>query len=50
MTGESFPAVGDAFNRKHTTIMYSHQKVKTDIATDRNLASDIEELINIING
>ncbi len=49
LTGESFPSIGECFNRKHTTIMYSHQKVKTDIATDRKLASEINELTNIIN-
>ena len=49
MTGESFPYIGDCFNRKHTTIMYSHQKVKGDIAVDRHLAQDINELITMIN-
>lgn len=49
MTGESFPYIGDCFNRKHTTIMYSHQKVKTDIAIDRHLAEDINELTAQIN-
>ena len=49
MTGESFPYIGDCFNRKHTTIMYSHQKVKTDIAIDRHLAQDINELTAQIN-
>ena len=49
MTGESFPYIGDCFNRKHTTIMYSHQKVKTDIAIDRHLAQDITELTAQIN-
>ncbi len=49
MTGESFPYIGDCFNRKHTTIMYSHQKVKSDIAIDRHLAQDITELSAKIN-
>ena len=49
MTGESFPYIGDCFNRKHTTILYSHQKVKSDITTDRNLANDIKELTEQIN-
>lgn len=49
MTGESFPYIGDCFNRKHTTIMYSHQKVKSDIAVDRHLAQDITELTAQIN-
>ena len=49
MTGESFPYIGDCFNRKHTTIIYSHQKVKTDMNTDRHLAQDIKELTQKIN-
>ena len=49
LTGESFPYIGDCFNRKHTTIMYSHQKVKSDIAIDRHLAQDITELTSKIN-
>lgn len=49
MTNESFPYIGDCFNRKHTTIMYSHQKVKTDIKTDRHLAEDIKILTEQIN-
>ncbi len=49
MTDESFPAIGDYFNRKHTTVMHSHQKVKTDMVHDRHLSKDIETLINKIN-
>lgn len=49
MTNESFPYIGDCFNRKHTTIMYSHNKVKTDIKTDRRLAEDIKSLTDKIN-
>ncbi len=49
LTGESYPSVGEAFNRKHTTIMYSHQKVKSDIAVDRHLSQDITELTAKIN-
>ena len=49
MTGESYPYVADCFNRKHTTIMYSHQKVKEDMAVDRHLSMDIKELTEKIN-
>lgn len=49
MTGESFPYVADCFNRKHTTIMYSHQKVKGDMTVDRHLAQDVAELTAKIN-
>jgi chromosomal replication initiator protein len=49
LTGESFPYIGECFNRKHTTIMYSHKTVKSDMEKDRKLASEINELTNIIN-
>ena len=49
LTGESFPYIADCFNRKHTTIMYSHQKVKTDMMIDTKLNSDIKNLIDKIN-
>ncbi len=49
MTNESFPYIGSCFNRKHTTIMYSHQKVKTDINIDKHLADDIKALTEKIN-
>lgn len=49
LTGESYPYVADCFNRKHTTIMYSHQKVKEDMAIDRHLSMDIKELTEKIN-
>lgn len=50
LTNESFPSIGGYFNRKHTTIMYSHQKVKSDIKIDRHLSQDISELTEKING
>ena len=49
LTNESFPSIGGYFNRKHTTIMYSHQKVKSDIKIDRHLSQDISELTEKIN-
>ncbi len=49
LTGESFPYIGECFNRKHTTIIYSHKTVKKDMVTNKKLASDINELTNIIN-
>ena len=49
LTSESFPSIGAAFNRKHTTIMYAHKTVKSDIAIDRHLAQDITELTTTLN-
>ena len=49
LTGESFPQIGKCFNRKHTTIMYAHQKVKADMVTNRHLNQDVKELTEKIN-
>lgn len=49
ITKDSFPAIGDAFNKKHTTIMYSYEKVKEDIPLNPTLSKDISTLVNKIN-
>lgn len=49
MTQESFPFIGDVFNKKHTTIMYSYEKVKEDIPHNSTLSKDISTLVNKIN-
>lgn len=49
ITKESFPAIGDAFDKKHTTIMYSYEKVKEDIQVNHSLSKDISTLVNKIN-
>lgn len=49
ITKESFPFIGDAFNKKHTTIMYSYEKVKEDIPLNLTLSKDISTLVNKIN-
>ncbi len=49
MTTESLPYIGECFNRKHPTIIYSHEKVKTDIQKDIHLSQEIKELTDIIN-
>lgn len=49
ITKESFPAIGDAFDKKHTTIMYSCEKVKEDIQVNQSLSKDISTLVNKIN-
>lgn len=49
MTGSSFPNIGDAFGgRKHTTILYSFEKMKEERLTDKNLADTISEISKMI--
>ena len=40
----SYEAIGEFFNKKHTTIMYSCETVSEKINSDANLQSEIEEI------
>lgn len=40
----SYEAIGEFFNKKHTTIMYSCESVSNKIGTDNDLQSEIEDI------
>lgn len=42
MTKQSFPAIGEFFEKKHTTILYSFDKIKDELRTNRSLALSVE--------
>ncbi len=44
----SFPKIGDAFNRDHTTVMHNVGKIATDIENDSELAKVVKEIISNI--
>ena len=44
----SFPAMGEIFNKNHTTILYSYEKLKKDLLTDRTLQTTIPELERLV--
>ena len=45
MTGSSFPTIGDAFGgRKHTTILYSFEKMKEEMQVNKTLYETISEI------
>lgn len=45
LTNSSFPAIGEAFGgRKHTTIMYSFDKIKNQMSKNLSLKEQISEL------
>lgn len=46
---ESFPVIGEAFSKKHTTIIYSYEKVKEELSVNTTLSDEIKNLVNIIN-
>ncbi len=45
----SFPSIGEIFNKNHTTILYSYEKLKKDLATDKTLQNSIKELTTLLN-
>ncbi len=44
----SFPTIGEVFNKNHTTILYSYEKLKKELLTDKTLKSTIETLEGMI--
>ncbi len=44
----SFPAIAKSFNKNHTTILYSYEKLKKDMETDNKLKEKANEIENII--
>ena len=46
LTKQSFPVIGDFFDKKHTTILYSFDKVKDDLKTDNSLKHCVDVITN----
>jgi chromosomal replication initiator protein len=46
----SYEAIGDFFNKKHTTIMYSCDMVSDKIKTDSTLQTEIDDLKSQLKG
>ncbi len=44
LTNQSFEAIGDFFNKKHTTAMYSYEQIKSKIDTNSELSIAIREI------
>lgn len=41
ITEKSFESIAEYFNKKHTTMLYSHEKIKEDLKMNKELDSDI---------
>ncbi len=41
LTKQSLPAIGDFFDKKHTTILYSYDKMKEELKTNNSLAHSL---------
>lgn len=48
LTQDSFVSIADFFNKKHPTILFSYEKIKEEIKTDKSLKETVEELIKQI--
>ncbi len=48
ITGKSFESIAEYFNKKHTTMLYSYEKIKEDIKHDKELDRAVSEIKNKI--
>ena len=48
LTKQSFPAIGEYFEKKHTTILYSYDKIKDELRINKALSHTVESVINQI--
>ena len=48
LTKQSFPVIGEFFEKKHTTILYSYDKIKQDLVLNKSLSHSVEAIINQI--
>ena len=48
ITQKSFEAIADYFQKKHTTMLYSYDKVKNEIKTNKELENSINEIRKMI--
>lgn len=44
LTNQSFENIGDFFNKKHTTAMYSHEQIKQKIKSDNECSMAVREI------
>ena len=44
----SFPVIAKSFNKNHTTILYSYDKLKKDLKTDKELNQKLQEIEKLI--
>ena len=45
---ESYPRIGDEFNRDHTTVMTAVKKIRHNLSGDTELAAIIRDLVDNI--
>ena len=48
ITQKSFEAIADFFKKKHTTMLYSYDKIKNDMKTNKELENAVNEIIRTL--
>ena len=49
ITGRSFESIAEYFNKKHTTMLYSYDKIKNDLKVNKKLENTVSEIKRMIN-
>ena len=44
LTEKSFESIAEFFNKKHTTMLYSYEKIREELRTNKELESSIREI------
>ncbi len=48
LTGKSFVSIAEYYNKKHTTIMFAHDKIKAELPLKRELAEAVREIRQVL--
>ncbi len=46
----SYESIGEFFNKKHTTVMYSYDLINEKLKTDNNLKTELDEIKTLLRG
>ena len=49
LTSKSFVSIAEFYNKKHTTIMFAHEKIKKEIASNNDLERIVREIKQALN-
>ena len=44
LTEKSFESIAEFFNKKHTTMLYSYEKIREELRTNKELESSVREI------
>ena len=50
LTEKSFESIAEFFKKKHTTMLYSYEKIKEELRTNKELENSVYEIRRSIEG